>query len=145
MYAHSVSVVLACSLLASDRIHVPFGAGWICTWLHPHRLKKSVTQITGVDAVAGVVRNRLLSTVLYVTGGVRSCTSLPVSSAEVATFHVCYVGCGRHLHRARAIRRWQTRCIREIVLIVALIPQFAEVDRPGVDLYPPRERYADIG
>ncbi len=32
----------ACSLLALDSIH-PFGAGWICKLLHPHRLEKVVT------------------------------------------------------------------------------------------------------
>ena len=57
----------------------------------------------------------------------------------------CVVGCGRHLHREQAIRRWRTGCIREILLIAALIPQFVEVNRPGVDLYPLRERDADIG
>jgi hypothetical protein len=41
-YAHGVSVVVARSFSALDSIH-PFGAGWICSWLHPHRLKKPVT------------------------------------------------------------------------------------------------------
>ena len=64
---------------------LPSGAWRFCTRRQPQKTGKLVTlKITGGDAVAEVLRNRLLSTDLYI---------------------VAVPGVGHHLHRARAIHQ----------------------------------------
>jgi hypothetical protein len=64
---------------------------------------------------------------------------------ELVTFVAANsVGCGRHLHLALAIRRLRSRCIRRMLLIVALVQQSTEVNWSGVYLYHSRVLDAQI-
>ena len=71
--------------------------------------------------------------------------SSPDAGLELVTFVAAdSVGCCRHLHLALAIHRWRSRCIRRMILIVALVPQFTEVNSSGFYLYHPKVLDAQV-